>query len=122
MNSQDVASPAKPRVKPQTPVWKKVLAGIAIFIGFFVFLGAFSATGAAGVIGTMLLGLGLMFPGFWFFLHERREVKPGQQKLKRHWGLVGIASIALLLIGGTLIPTPEGPVETAQDDSETSAV
>lgn len=71
----------------------------------YVLAGAATAWGALCVlVGITALelwmlcsGAAFLLPGAWFFLHERRDRRA--TPLKRHWGLIALASFVLLWWG-----------------------
>lgn len=94
-----------------TPFWKKLLPTASLFFGTLLLpVTLFSSDGK---LGGLLLSTGLLLPGAWFFLHERRASVTTGPQLKRHWGKVSVASAGLLLAGTSLLPSPGEPVRAA---------
>lgn len=85
---------------------KKILAITAIGFGCLTLLSALIPF----KFGIMIMGMGLILPGAWFFLHERK-VKAGTP-MKRHWGIVGVTSAAMVFGGAGNAEPPEEPNKT----------
>lgn len=85
---------------------KKILAITAIAFGGLTLLAALTSLN----VGLMIMGIGLILPGAWFFLHERKA-KAGT-RMKRHWGIVGVTSAAMVFGGAGNAEPPEEPNKT----------
>lgn len=85
---------------------KKILAITAITFGGLTLLAALTSLN----VGLMIMGIGLILPGAWFFLHERKA-KAGTP-MKRHWGIVGVTSAAMVFGGAGNAEPPEEPNKT----------
>ena len=95
--------PPQPQQPSNPPMWKKVLALVSLGFGALLIL---MGPASESMLFGLLAGIAVAFPGAWWLLHIRRE-KKGAPPMKRHWGIISIASIVMFFVGATFLPEPE---------------
>ena len=118
---QNHQTPQFPPQPPQAPhekpkLWKIILSWLSVILGGLILI---SSTFGLEV-GGFLMGFGILLPGAWFLLHERRE-KNGAKPMQRHWIIITIVSLVALFGGTALVPVAEKkPTSTPSPSSTTS--
>lgn len=111
---------APPRAKHKISILKWFLAWLSIGLGLLTIVAGLMSPPRSSII----IGIAFALPGAWFIMHEQRSEKAaaaGAPQLKRHWGWVAVAVVALIIIGGILTPETEEETEEASTPTTTSA-
>lgn len=115
--------PPQPQQPSKPPMWKKVLALVSLGFGALLIL---MGPASESMLFGLLAGIAVAFPGAWWLLHMRRE-KKGAPPMKRHWGIISIASIVMFFVGAAFLPEPEptndqsSPVPSSSSSAPTTS-
>ncbi|EGT5788808.1 hypothetical protein A9D03_13700, partial [Corynebacterium striatum] len=117
------SNPFSPGPQHKEPArWKGILAWVAVIFGVLMIIASLASGTLRDTLGGFFSGVALMLPGAWYILHNRRE-KNGAVPMKRHWGLITVASITLLILAGVTAPakSPDEGDSAVEESSTTAA-